>query len=91
MVFKKYLNKLNNLPCINYQIKKQIFKIIYKDINAFIVSSKKDNDENNKIRENIIGAIINNKIPNEYYKYSRRWANLKKSRKRGKRSQKMYF
>ena len=82
-MFKKYLNKLNNLPCCNYQTKKckknQIIKIFYKDINAFIVSDKKYNDENNKTRENIIGAIINNKIPIEYYKYSRRWDNLKKS------------
>lgn len=78
-MFKKYLNKLNNLPCINYQIKKQIFKITYDDINAFVVSDKKYNDKNNKTRENIIGAIINNKIPIEYYKYSRRWNNLKKN------------
>ena len=78
-MFKKYLNKLNNLPCINYQIKNQIFKIIYNDINAFVVSDKKYNDKNNKTRENIIGAIINNKIPIEYYKYSRRWDNLKKN------------
>jgi hypothetical protein len=78
-MFKKYLNKLNNLPCINYQIKNQIFKIIYKDINAFVVSDKKYNDKNNKTRENIIGAIINNKIHIEYYKYSRRWNNLKKN------------
>ena len=78
-MFKKYLNKLNNLPCINYQIKNQIFKIIYNDINAFVISYKKYNDKNNKTRENIIGAIINNKIPIEYYKYSRRWNNLKKN------------
>lgn len=78
-MFKKYLNKLNNLPCINYQIKNQIFKIIYSDINAFVISDKKYNDKNNKTRENIIGAVINNKIPIEYYKYSRRWNNLKKN------------
>jgi len=78
-MFKKYLNKLNNLPCINYQIKNQLLKIIYKDINAFVISDKKYNDVNNKTRENIIGAIINNKIPIEYYKYSRRWNNLKKN------------
>jgi hypothetical protein len=70
---------LNNLPCINYQIKNQIFKIIYSDINAFVISDKKYNDKNNKTRENIIGAVINNKIPIEYYKYSRRWNNLKKN------------
>ena len=78
-MFKKYLNKLNNLPCINYQIKNQIFKIIYSDINAFVISDKKYNDKNNKTRENIIGAVINDKIPIEYYKYSRRWNNLKKN------------
>jgi len=78
-MFKNYLNKLNNLPCINYQIKNQLLKIIYKDINAFVISDKKYNDVNNKTRENIIGAIINNKIPIEYYKYSRRWNNLKKN------------
>jgi hypothetical protein len=78
-MFKKYLNKLNNLPCINYQIKNQIFKIIYSDINAFVISDKKYNYKNNKTRENIIGAVINNKIPIEYYKYSRRWNNLKKN------------
>lgn len=78
-MFKNYLNKLNNLPCINYQIKNQIFKIIYSDINAFVISDKKYNDKNNKTRENIIGAVINNKIPIEYYKYSRRWNNLKKN------------
>lgn len=75
MIFKKYLDILNNLQGFCYNKK----KLSYKDINAFIVSSKKDNDVNNKIRENIIGAIINNKIPSEYYKYSRRWANLKKN------------
>jgi hypothetical protein len=74
-VFRKYLERLNNLPNIYYS-KKQI---VYRDINAFVASPKKDNDKNNKIRENIIGAIINNKIPEKYYKYSRRWANLKRA------------
>ena len=74
-VFRKYLERLNNLPNIYYNKK----RIVYRDINAFVASPKKDNDKNNKIRENIIGAIINNKIPEKYYKYSRRWATLKRA------------
>lgn len=40
---------------------------------AFIKSKKYTNDSTNKLRESIIGAIINNKIPNIYYIYSKRW------------------
>jgi hypothetical protein len=29
-MFKKYLNKLNNLPCINYKIKKNKIYMLYK-------------------------------------------------------------
>jgi hypothetical protein len=36
-------------------------------INAFNPSSKGLNDAHNKTRENIVGAIINNKIPQTYY------------------------
>jgi hypothetical protein len=73
--FRKYLERLNNLPNIYYNKR----CIVYRDINAFVASSKKDNDKNNKIRESIIGAIINNKIPETYYKYSRRWVTLKRA------------
>jgi hypothetical protein len=73
--FRKYLERLNNLPNIYYNKR----WIVYRDINAFVASSKKDNDKNNKIRESIIGAIINNKIPEKYYKYSRRWVTLKRA------------
>jgi len=38
-----------------------------KSINAFNLSERKLNDKNNKTRENIISAIINNKIPENYY------------------------
>jgi hypothetical protein len=51
--------------------------INYYDINAFILSIRATNDNNNKMRENIIGAIINNNIPTTYYKYSLRWSNLR--------------
>ena len=65
--------KLNNLP-----------KIIYRDsiisfvsINVFTNIKRCENDENNKKREDVIGCLINNKLPVEYYKYSSRWNTLK--------------
>lgn len=36
-------------------------------IRAFDVSTRDQNDKNNKIRENIISAIYNNKVPDDYY------------------------
>ena len=41
--------------------------ITTESIHAFDLSSKGLNDKNNKTRENIVAAIINGKIPNEYY------------------------
>ena len=40
---------------------------------------KEKNDINNKIRENVIGSIINSKVPTKYFRYSRRWKKLKES------------
>ena len=37
---------------------------------------KFNNDINNKTRENIVGAIINEKVPNEYY-IIKKWSNMK--------------
>jgi hypothetical protein len=62
MLFKLYLKMLYNLPEIN--------NINYKSINSFNICEKNLNDKMNKIRENIINSIINNKIPNHYNKYS---------------------
>ena len=42
-------------------------EITPESINAFILSSKNQNDKNNKTRENIIGAIMNGKVPHEFY------------------------
>lgn len=53
--------------------------ISYDSINSFNIMKRSDNDINNKIRETIIGSIINNKIDNDYYKYSLRWNRLKYS------------
>ena len=41
--------------------------ITTESIHAFNPSSKGLNDKNNKTRENVVAAIINGKIPNEYY------------------------
>lgn len=51
-----------------------LLEINYKSINSFNICEKNLNGKMNKIRENI---IINKKIPNDYYKYSNRWKNLK--------------
>ena len=65
----KYLDSLKNLSCINYNNE----QITYNSINSFNKTERKKNYSSNKIRENIIGVIINNKIPEDYYKYLPRW------------------
>ena len=52
--------------------------ITSKSIGVFNVASKALNDENNKMRENIIGAILNNKVPSDYYIINT-WLNMKKA------------
>ena len=51
--------------------------ISFRDIRSFTVSTRKENDTNNKKRESIIGAIVNNIVPIDYFTYSYRWLNLK--------------
>ena len=72
-ILQRFNDKCNaiykKLPEITYE--KNI--INYYSINSFIKSEKCDNDKNNKIREYIIGAVINGKVPVIYYKYSSRW------------------
>ena len=53
-------------------------QITIDSISAFDLAAKGLNDKNNKTRENIIGAIINNKVPSEYYEIPR-WLQLKTS------------
>jgi hypothetical protein len=72
---KKYMKQLNDLPIIHYN---NAF-ICYSSINSFVTSSKTNNDKNNKIRENIVGAFINGYISEEYPLHSRRWRILKNS------------
>ena len=76
MIIKRFIQKCNkiykNLVYVDYNN----MCINYYSINVFNLSIRSDNDKNNKIRENIIGAIINNIIPVNYYKYSLRWSQL---------------
>jgi hypothetical protein len=72
--FIKYCHTIySNLDNINYNNT----IINYYSIHSFYLSTKTNNDKNNKIRETIIGAIINSQIPTNYYKYSLLWKKLK--------------
>ena len=53
-------------------------QITQESISAFDLAAKGLNDKNNKTRENIIGAIINDKVPAEYYELPR-WLEMKTS------------
>lgn len=52
-------------------------KIMIDDIDSFNLSTKKENDSKNKMRERIVENIINNTIPLYYYD-DQRWSNLKR-------------
>jgi len=71
----KYINYLNTLePIIDNNI-----TINYHSIHTFYkIHNREMNDTNNKIREAVISAIINNKIPNTYYNKSNLWKQFKK-------------
>lgn len=71
---KEVLTCYSYLSVITYN--KQL--ITHKSIRAFNLSAKNLNDKNNKTRENIISAIINDKIPSQYY-IIYRWLLLKNS------------
>ena len=70
---RSYFTKLHALPNITYN--KTVLS--YTSINAFVISAKNQNDTNNKTRESIIGAIINNKIPDSFFSSSARWKQMK--------------
>ncbi len=72
---KKYLQRLHSLP----SKLSQNCLIDYGSINSFLLSSKETNDAQNKIREIIIGLIINGQLDNLYFRLSRRWMKLQKS------------
>lgn len=71
---KSYMGLLQCLSSFSYNS----HIIDYHTINVFLQSRKNKNDINNKLRESIISAIINDKVPYNYYQYSNRWNHLKK-------------
>lgn len=70
-----YKRHLFNLPKIGETGLK------YTDISVWDQNSqmitRNQNDNNNKIRENILHQLINDSIPHSYFIYSRRWRNLR--------------
>lgn len=70
-----YLKKIKMLEVFTYNK----YLMNYKSIDAFELSIKHNNDINNKTRENIIGAIINQKVPEKYFTISHRWKRLRDS------------
>lgn len=76
-IIKRFINYCNNIYSNLNNVNYNKSTLNYYSINSFHLSPRSDNDKNNKIRENVIGAIINNKIPNNYYKYSIIWKKLK--------------
>lgn len=69
---RKWLQNRNELEPITH---KGVINI--NDINVFMDKNRSKNDSHNKKRENIIVCIINDIIPEQYYRLSRRWNNLK--------------
>jgi hypothetical protein len=57
-----------------FSYNKEILSV--KSINAFNISSRSNNDKNNKTREHIIGALINNKVPENYFVFGK-WLIMK--------------
>ena len=73
--WKKCVTRLHQLP--SFESNKTILN--YGSINSFVLSSKENNDSQNKLRESIIVAVVNKNIPKEYLLYSKRWYNLQQS------------
>ena len=59
---RQYMNALSSLMPIPYQT----IHITYGSINYFDKSTKENNDEYNKSREYIIGAVIHDAIHKDY-------------------------
>lgn len=76
-IIQYFIKYCHNIYSNFNNVKYNNITINYNSINTFDLSSRADNDKNNKIRESIIGAIINNQIPTNYYKYSFRWKKIK--------------
>lgn len=68
---------INNFNNLNFEYNKKLIEL--NSINSFYDNvSRRDNDQMNKTRENVIGAIINRKVPEKYYEISSKWLDIKK-------------
>ena len=72
-ILNNILLQIFRLPEFKYN--KEIINSKY--IYAFKSATKNCNDKNNKMRENIVGAILNNKVPADYY-IIKAWNHIKK-------------
>jgi hypothetical protein len=69
MASPSILNTLFDLTTFkSFNYNKQVIDVkSINTFNTFNISSRGDNDRSNKTREHIIGAIINNKVPENYF------------------------
>ena len=70
-----YYRKLHSLPYFT----NNKTTLSYHSIDSFLISSKEDNDSQNKLRESIIDAIVNDNIPGHYFHLSKRWNMIKQN------------
>ena len=67
----------HKIDILSFVYNKEVIQ--YNHINeVFCVDEKSKNDRNNKLRETIIAAIINDKVPLNYYESSEEWRTMKK-------------
>jgi hypothetical protein len=71
--WRDHHHKLCGLPVI--KVGKE--KLSYQSIDAFLRTAKNQNDSNNKQREAIVDALVNQNIPDDYFRASRRWNSLR--------------
>ena len=72
-MIRTYLKRIRELPPFNYNH----MELEFANIKAFMPCHRRFNDYNNITRETIIGAIINNKVPDSYYTSSNQWTSIK--------------
>ena len=78
MDIRSFFKIIPEIPICNSKTINYNNQVINPDsINVFTLSNRRNNDKNNKIRESIIGAIINNKIPLDFYKQLPEWDLIK--------------
>ena len=68
-------NDINNFN-LSFEYNKKLMEL--KSINSFYDNvSRGENDKMNTTRENVIGAIINRKVPDKYYEICSKWLDIK--------------